>query len=167
MKKSVFGFLLISILFSCKDTKEAKSIKNAVIAKDSVITTDESKITTSEEEFKNEFDILIPQNYRTYDNQNPVTALNNKWIELYQENDEYFLGKPNFKIEKGYSECSGDSLLSILPKKKVLLLMDYPELKTGKVKSIKIEEDKIWPKEKLSFTFGNLNYTLRGEGKGV
>lgn len=165
MKKSVFGFILISILFSCKNTKEEKSGKNTVITKDTVIVASESKNAASEEEFKNEFDILIPQSYRTYDNQNPVTALNEKWIELYQENDEYFLGKSNFKIEKGYSECSGDSVLSILPKKKVLLLMDYPELKTGKVKTVKIEEDKIWPKEKLNFTFGNLNYTLRGEGK--
>lgn len=61
MKKSVFGFLLISILFSCKNTKEEKSGKNTVIAKDTIIVASESKNAASEEEFKNEFDILIPQ----------------------------------------------------------------------------------------------------------
>lgn len=166
MKKNVFAILLVSVLFSCKDVKQEKAADKVVVVKDSVVKTEESESTAvTEEAFKNEFDILIPQTYRIYDNQNPVKALNQKWVELYEENGEFFLGKANFKIEKGYSECSGDSTLSIMPEKKVLLLMDDPKLKTGKIKSLKIERDKIWPKEKMSFTFNNVNYTLRGEGK--
>lgn len=165
MRKIIFSLFLLSFLFSCKDTAKVKAIKNTKIAKDTVIKALENKADIAAEEFKNEFNILIPQNYRTFNNENPVTALNEKWIELYQESGEYFLGKANFKIEKGYSECSGDSVLSILSEKKVLLLMDLPKLKTGKIKSLKIDRDKIWPKEKLSFTFNNLNYTLRGDGK--
>lgn len=166
MKKNIFAILLVSVLFSCKDAKQEKVVENTAAVKDSVVKTEEiEKPAATEEVFKNEFNILIPQNYRTYENENPVKALNQKWVELYQENGEYFLGKANFKIQKGYSECSGDSTLSIIAKKKVLLLLDYPKLKTGKIKSLKIERDKIWPKEKLSFTFNNLIYTLRGEGK--
>ncbi|WP_343695240.1 hypothetical protein [Flavobacterium sp.] len=166
MRKIIFSLFLASILFSCKDTAEKKLVKSSGTAKDTVSkTVAEKENNIEEEEFKNEFNILIPQNYRTFNNQNPVKALNEKWVELYKENEDYFLGKPNYKIEKGYSECSGDSVLSIIPEKKVVLLMDYPQLKTGKIKSLKIDIDKIWPKEKLSFVFNNVNYTLRGEGK--
>jgi hypothetical protein len=166
MRKNIFTVILVSVLFSCKDTKEVKTVKNTVVAKDSVVEIKEKEnVLVNEEEFKNKFNILIPQNYRTYNNENPVTDLNEKWIELYQENGAYFLGKANFKIEKGYSECSGDSTLSIVSQKKVLLLMDLPKLKNGKVTSLKIDKDKIWPKEKVSFVFNKLTYTLRGEGK--
>lgn len=164
MKKNIFALVLISVLFSCKDVKEKKAVKDAVTAKDTVAKADSTE-SPAAEEFKSDFAILIPQNYRTYNDENPVTALNEKWIELYQDNEEYFLSRPNYKIEKGYSECSGDSVLSIVPERKALLLMNDPSLKTGKIKSLKIDKDKIWPKEKLSFNFNNQIYTLRGEGK--
>lgn len=164
MKKNIFALLLVSVLFSCKDTKEIKPVKNTKITKDTLSTTIESKNDFTEEEFKSNFEILIPRSYRTY-GKNPAASLNEKWVDLYEENGEYYLGKANFEIEKGFDECSGDSLLSIMPKNKTVLFIDYPELKTGKVKAVKVKKRKVWPKEKVSFTFNNVNYTLRGEGK--
>lgn len=91
MRKIIFSLFLASILFSCKDTAEKKLVKSSGTAKDTVSkTVAEKENNIEEEEFKNEFNILIPQNYRTFNNQNPVKALNEKWVELYKENEDYF-----------------------------------------------------------------------------
>ncbi|MBF4486387.1 hypothetical protein [Flavobacterium sp. CSZ] len=166
MKNFVFGIVLVTVLFSCNGSKEKKVERKTVIANKAIVkdTLRENEIT-SDEEFKSDFEILLPRSYRTYDKMNPASSLTKNWIELYEDNGEYFLGKADFKIEKGFDECSGDSLQSIISKKKTVVFINYPELKVGKIKSLKIEEDKIWPKEKLSFTFNNDVYTLRAEGK--
>lgn len=166
MKKIILPFLVFSILFSCHGTKE-KTIKKTVHAANKTLvknSVNEGEMVL-EEEFKNDFEILIPRSYRSYDNQNPVTSLSEKWFELYEENGKHYLGKANFKIEKDFDDCSGDSLMIIAPKNKVLVFMDDPELKVGKIESLKIKKSIIWPGEKLSLKFNNLQYDLRGEGK--
>jgi hypothetical protein len=168
MKNFVFGIVLVTVLFSCNGSKEKKVERKTVIANKAIVkdTLRENEIT-SDEEFKSDFEILLPRSYRTYEKINPASSLTKNWIELYEDNGEYFLGKADFKIEKGFDECSGDSLQSIISKKKTVVFINYPELKVGKIKSLKIEEGKIWPKEKLSFTFSNDVYTLRAEGKVI
>jgi hypothetical protein len=166
MKKIVVGIVLISILFSCKDAKEIKTEKTIEVSekpvgKDSI----QEKEVVSDEEFKNDFDILLPRSYRSYEGGNPAASLTKTWIDLYELNGEYYLGKVDFKIEKGFDECSGDSLISIIPKNKSIIFIDYPSLKLGKIKSLKINKDKIWPTEKVTYTFNNINYILRAEGK--
>lgn len=165
MKKNIFAIILLSVLFSCKDNNEKKAVNKSVIAKDTVAKTAENETAVEKEEFKKDFSILLPRTYRTYNDVNEAVSLNEKWVELYEENGQYYLEKAKFKIENGYDECVGDSTKSILPVNKTLIFIDYPELKTGKIKSLKIDVNKIWPKEKLSFTFNNQKYTLRGEGK--
>jgi hypothetical protein len=166
MKKLVVGIAVISIMFACKDSKEIKPEKASRVVKNSVVkdSVPQDEVV-SEEEFKNEFDILIPRTYRTYEGENPVASLTEKWIDLYEENGEYYLGKANFNIEKGFDECSGDSSKSIMPNNKTIVFMDYPELKLGKIKSLKINKNKVWPDEKVTYAFNNVNYTLRAEGK--
>lgn len=166
MKNFIFGIILVSILFSCNGSKEKNikktvSVTNKTPVKDSI---NEGEIV-SEEEFKNDFDILIPRSYRTYDHLNPVSSLTKNWMELDENNGEYFLGKADFEIEKGFDECTGDSLKSISPKNKTIIFMDYPQLKVGKVKSLKINKARIWPKEKVAYTFNGVTYTFRAEGK--
>lgn len=165
MKKIVFGIVLVGVLFSCNGSKEKKADKKVKVANkavvEDVVTNDE--ITTNEKS-KNDFNILLPRSYRTY-NINPASSLTNKWIDLYEDNGEYYLAKADFKIESGFDECSGDSLKSIMPKNKTIIFMDYPSLKPGKIKSLKIVKHKVWPKEKVTYTFNGINYVLRAEGK--
>ena len=166
MKKLVVGIVLISILLSCKDSKEVKIEKTVGVSekpsvKDSVQKEEEVSVV----DFKNDFDILLPRSYRTYEGENPAASLTKAWIDLYEQNGEYYLGKADFKIEKGFDECSGDSLISIIPKNKSIVFMDYSGLKLGKIKSLKINKDKIWPAEEVTYVFNNINYTLRAEGK--
>jgi len=166
MKKIILGIVLISTLCSCNKTQEKKTDKKTDIVKqssekDSVFLNEK----TSDEAFQNDFDILLPRSYRSYEGKNPALALTENWIALYEENGSYYLGKAGFKIDKGFDECSGDSLVSILPNNKAIIFLDNTDLKTGKIKSLKINKEKIWPKEKITFNFNNLDYVLRGEGK--
>ncbi|MCC9073411.1 hypothetical protein LNQ49_17690 [Flavobacterium sp. F-65] len=166
MKKLIIGIALISIVFSCKDSKEIKTAKATevvvkAVSKDSV----KQNEVVSDEDFKSDFDILLPRSYRSYGAENPAASLTEKWIDLYEQNGEYYLGKADFKTEKGFDECSGDSLISIISKNRTIIFMDYPGLKFGKIKSLKIEKNKVWPKEKATYLFNNVSYTLRAEGK--
>ena len=43
--------------------------------------------------------------------------------------------------------------------------MDLSKLKLGEINSLKIDKNKIWPKEKISFKFNDIEYFLRAEGK--
>lgn len=165
MKKIVFGIVLVSVFFSCNNSKEKNADKNVkvtnkAVAKDSV----QENEVTADKKNKSDFDILLPRSYRTYE-VNPAASLTDKWIDLYENNGEYYLAKADFKIEKGFDECSGDSLQSIIPKNKTIVFMDYPGLKLGKIKSLKIVKHKVWPKEKVTYTFNGINYVLRAEGK--
>ncbi|MCV9926485.1 hypothetical protein OIU83_02390 [Flavobacterium sp. LS1R49] len=166
MKNLITGIFLLSVLVSCKDSKEVKGEKAIEVVEKSVIKDSlrQDKVV-SNGDFKNDFDILLPRSYRSSEGKNSATSLNKKWIDLYEQNGEYYLGKASFKIEKGFDECTGDSLKSIVSKNKTIIFMDYPSLKLGKIKSLKIEEDKVWPDEKVTFVFNNVNYILRAEGK--
>lgn len=166
MKKVIVGIVLIPLMFSCKDVKEIKTVKvpEAVVKSTTKDSLKQNEVI-SDEEFKEDFGILLPRSYRTYNDENPVGSLTDKWVDLYEKNGEYYLGKASFEIEKGFDECSGDSLVSINSKNKTILFMDYPSLKSGKIKSLKIDKNKVWPKEKVTYTFNNVSYILRAEGK--
>lgn len=165
MKRLVFGIILSLLFVSCKNDADTKAIKKNVVKKQNIQPTGNESEIAAEEDFKNDFDILLPRSYRTYENENDASALNEKWMELYEENGQYYIGKANFTIEKDFDECSGDSLLSIIPKNKTLIYINNPELKPGKIEYLKIDKNKIWPKEKLIVTFNKQHYTLEGEGK--
>lgn len=136
MKKITVGIVLISVMLSCKDVKEIKAAPiNEVVTKSTAKDTVKKSEVVSDEEFKEDFGILLPRSYRVYNEESPIASLTDKWVDLYQKNGAYYLGKPDFEIEKGFDECSGDSLVSIDSKNKTLLLMDYPGLKSGKITS--------------------------------
>lgn len=166
MKKMAIGIVLISVVLSCKDAKEIKTTTtNEVIEKSSAKDSIKKNDVFSDEEFKEGFGILLPRSYRVYNEESPIASLTDKWVDLYQKNGAYYLGKPDFEIEKGFDDCSGDSLVSINSRNNTMLLMDYPGLKLGKIKSFKIDKNKVWPNEKVTYVFNNVSYTLRAEGK--
>ena len=158
---------MFSILISCNNSKEVKT--EETIEVEDTLTVEEvapkEEIFEEEMEFKNDFDVLIPRTYRDWEGKNEANSLTKNWIDLYEKNGKYFLGKADFKLESGYSECSGDSTKAIISKNKTLLFMDLSKLKLGEINSLKIDKNKIWPKEKISFKFNDIEYFLRAEGK--
>ncbi|TPG42278.1 hypothetical protein [Flavobacterium pectinovorum] len=170
MKKITLGIVLVLGLFSCNKSEGKKADKKAdkkiqIVTKTPVIDSLEKVETLSNDESLNDFETLLPVAYQTYKGKNPVSSLTEKWVDLYKQNGEYYLGKPDFKIENYTDDCSGAPLKVINSKKETLLFLDYPELKFGKINFIKTEKSKFWPKEKKNFTFNNINYTLRAEGE--
>lgn len=162
MKQLFFSLFLLSILVSCNNSKEIKKEEIVKIPDTSSVV----EIVPNEEiEFKNDFDILLPRSYRNWEGKNEANSLTKNWIDLYEKNGKYYLGKADFKLESGYDECIGDSTKIIESKNKTMLFMDSKDLKLGEIKSLKINKNKIWPKEKMSFTFNSVEYFLRAEGK--
>lgn len=167
MKKLFLSLFLVSVLISCKDSKEIKKEEIVEVSDTSSV----KEIVAIEEtfedelEFKNDFDILLPRSYRNWEGKNPANSLTKNWIDLYEKNGKYYLGKADFKLESGFDECVGDSTKIIESKNKTLLFIDSPQLKLGEIKSLKIDKNKIWPKEKISFIFNNVSYFLRAEGE--
>lgn len=172
MKKIFFILFIASVLISCKDSKAIEKEEKVEVADTLSVeetTSKESipKAETSEEEveFKNDFEILLASQYRDWEGKNKANSLTKDWVDLYEKSGRYYLGKADFKLENGYSECTGDSTKVLNSKYKTVLFMDFPELKLGEIKSLKIEKNKVWPKQKISFAFNNVEYFLRAEGE--
>lgn len=165
MKKGIIFLSTLIVLFSCKDqTKQAERQKNNGKKENHP----NSKITepkTVIERTDDTFEILIPKEYRDQGEENEVNILTKNWLDLYPKDGKYYLGKTNYSIIRGFSECSGDSTKIINSKNNSILLMNSPQLALGEVKTVTIKKNKIWPKEKLKFHFENEEYTLHAEGK--
>lgn len=167
MKQLFFSLFLLSILVSCNNSKEVKKEEIVEITDTSAVkeVAPKKEIVEEEIDFKNDFDILLPRSYRNWEGKNEANSINKNWIDLYEKNGKYYLGKADFKLESGYDECIGDSTRIIESKNKTMVFMDLKDLKLGEIKSLNITKNKIWPKEKTTFTFNNLDYFLRAEGK--
>ena len=166
--KNIFFFIFMALIFiSCNNSKEIKKEEVTEIPDTSSV----EEIAPIEEsfeeevEFKNNFDILLLRSYRDWEGKNEANSLTKNWIDLNKKGDKYFLSKADYKRKSDYDPCTGDSTKVIESKNKTLLFMDFPELKLGEIKSLKISKKKIWPKEKTSFTYNDIEYFLRAEGK--
>lgn len=166
MKKTILTFLSFVMIISCKDKAQEtpkKSVQHQKEVQSNKKSTDPelNPVEKTTEDFK----ILLPKEYRDLGKENEVNELTNNWLDVYQKNGKYYVGKANYTIARGFSECSGDSTRIINSKNNTILLIGNSSLTVGEVKTVKIEKNKIWPKEKLKFHFGNKEYTLRAEGK--
>lgn len=110
--------------------------------------------------------ILTPSTYNDYYGKKALDKLSNYWIELYTENNKVYLNKPKYTKKRGYSECSGDSLTSIISKRKTLLYINDLSLKTSDkaIESISFPSKTLWPDNKFSFNFNNNEYTIKASG---
>lgn len=169
--KILICFFTFFIFISCDTSKEVKKNKaktstdtviNEKITKKTVLS-DEEK-TLIEKKIKKKVDILLPGQYRDWDNNNPVNSLTKDWIDLHQKNGKYYLDKVDYTISRGFSECSGDSTKIVESRKNTMLFINKSNLKLGEINSLKFKKSKIWPKEKISFIFKNIEYILRAEG---
>lgn len=156
-------------VISCEKQEEIKThvtIKPSVFPKNKVKKNNEIYETSNSDlNFVKPFKILLPREYRDWENKNPANALSDKWVDLYQKNGKYYLGKPDYTIKRSYSECSGDSTQIISSKNKTLLFINQSPLKFGEVKNLEFDKNKIWPGEKLSFKYNDNEYLIRAEGK--
>lgn len=164
MNSLTFTFAVI-LLFSCSNTPKNNRMEAGQTIES---VSQENEIRPIEEQLpatnNNEFTILLPGEYRDWEGENAVNELTKDWFHLYQKDGEYYLGKSEYSIQRGYSECSGDSTKILNAKKNTLLFIDGPNLESGEISTLKIKKNKIWPNENFKFKFGDTDYTLRAEG---
>lgn len=158
----------IFILISCKNSPEPERITDTILDTSSVIEEKDKVIAIENnvgEEGGNDIEILLPTRYRDWENKNAADNLTGNWIELYEKNGIYFLGKADYSIERGFDECSGDSTKTITTKNKTLILLEDNLLKLGEVETAKFSKNKVWPTESVTIHFNDVDYSLRAEGK--
>ncbi|MNJ84626.1 hypothetical protein D3C87_20840 [compost metagenome] len=158
--------LMTLILVSCNNSTKPKVEKKTVpIEQVPEKPTGKSSVEeTLKEDPEPGFEILLPSTYRDWEGKNPANNLTKDWMDLYEKKGKYYLGKADFSIEGGYSECSGDSTKTIESKNKTLLLIKHTGLKQGEVNAVKLNKIKIWPGEKMAFKYNGIGYLLRAEG---
>lgn len=165
MMKIITTFLCALVFSSCSDSIGMK--KSKMVHSKAIDSKENEPISTNEEVSvgsETGFEILLPTNYRDWENKNPVNNLTKDWVDLFEKAGRYYLGKANFTIERGYSECSGDSTQILESKNKTLLFIKSPNLKLGDLNSIQFKKNKIWPGEKVAFNYLDRDYFLRAEG---
>ncbi|WP_407401631.1 hypothetical protein [Chryseobacterium sp.] len=165
MKK--IGLLAILSLLSCKQETKNETTTTTTQVSDTISITKPADSTKVIDLVKaeQEINILLPRGYRTYDKYNPANDLKKNWVELNVRNGNYSIEKAHYTIKNDFDECSGDSLKVIIPKNKTLLYLDSKKLSLGNITSLPIKKDKIWPKDKTSFSFNGTEYFLRAEGQ--
>lgn len=165
-----FGFFLLKNKEEVAPTREMVT-QNTNPSLDSVsVQNNEQSVVNPEEEKplqtdENQIAILLPFHYRISEDENPTQAISPNWMELYKENETYFLDKARYKLKDGFDECADVPTISIVKNREALLFIDYPKLQKGKIPNLSIEKDEIYPNEKVSFVFNNVKYTLSGKGK--
>lgn len=164
MKKIILLVFASLFFLACKEEKKVKQNPNNVKEQAVTPAVVQNAKPEVEEEFISDFDILIPTTYRDWEGKNPAKKLNQEWVDLFFNGKSYELGKAKFNLENGYDECSGDSTQTINSQNKTLLYLNLPELKLGKIQSVSLKKNKIWPKEKYTFEFNSVEYQLRAEG---
>ena len=167
MKLTLYIFAVF-LFISCKNSNDEKEIQTKSNEAQIIVSEETEQLPNEvviEEDFVNDFDILLPTQYRDWENKNEVDNLTKKWIDLNKKQGKYYLSQADYTIERGYSECSGDSTKIVNSKYKTLLLLNNSSLELGEINTIKIKKNKIWPKEKSTFKFGATEYTFRAEGK--
>ena len=166
MKNTLFILAFFTLLF-CKKPAEVEKVTGEITDTMSIVFEENEVIPIEnniQEKEENDFEILLPSRYRDWENANAADVLNQSWIELYEKNGKYFLGQADYKITRGFDECSGDSTKTIETKKKTLILLQENQLKLGEIETVAFVKNKIWPTEKMTFSFNQVNYTLRAEG---
>lgn len=164
--KLITNILLVLIVLSCENPKE----KNPLVTsetKEHITNNADEKTSNKQSDVVEigEIEILLPMNYRDQEDGNQASVLTKNWLALVQKNGKFHLEKAKYTAERGYDGCTGDSTINIETKNKAILLLENSGLKEGEVNSVKLTKTMIWPKEKLSFTFENQQYTLRAKGK--
>lgn len=111
-----------------------------------------------------EVEILLPFPYRIYDC-DPTESIDSTWMELYVENDTFFIDNADFSIIEGMDDCSGYPTKTIQTERNTLVFFNIPTLKAGRVNNIEVEQKRVWPNEQIQIVFDNTSYQLRAEGE--
>lgn len=116
---------------------------------------------------ENSYKILLPSTYRDWENENPVDYLNKKWLSLYTTNSKYYINKADYTIQRGYSECSGDSTKTIITQNKTLIYIKNIDINYGEIYHQNISKTRIWPGETVTYNYNNTEYKIRAEGEYI
>jgi len=110
--------------------------------------------------------LLLPIKYCDQNNKNRADNIDENWLEFNKNNNKYYLSKANYTIERDDQLCSCKDSTSIIKRiNKTLFYINDSKMKLGEITSVEIIKDKIWPTEKTSLKFNNIEYNIRAEGK--
>lgn len=91
----------------------------------------------------------------------------NNFIGLFYKDGLYYLKPEKISFADSYSECTGDSTLSLVSEARFLFL-NFIDYNKNQIQSILSEGKEMLPNEKFTFDFGNKQYELEAFGeKGI
>lgn len=161
MIKLVIQFLLCSLLLGCSMSNTSR-LKYST--SNSIETVSKKDIVSNRNQKSSSIEILLPFTYRLFEGDNPTKKMNNNWLDLYCVEGEYFIDNVRYSIIKDKDECSGLDTRTIESKRKTLLFINNVKLLKGKIQSLAISKDILFPDEQISFDFASKHYILRAEG---
>lgn len=111
-------------------------------------------------------EILLPSTYYSDDSANTVDKLSPYWVELYKEQDSFYIDNTKFTTQTGFNECTGDSLISIITERKSFLFINDLSLANTfkKINYVKVPNKMLWQKDEFSFKFNDKDYTIKVSG---
>jgi uncharacterized protein (TIGR02145 family) len=145
---------------------EAEDKKTVVIEKSTEPCNEDKRNAIANEE-KDIVDILLPSFYGLFDecDLNPAKKINNSWVSLYKDSTEsYYIKQADYYIGDGFDDCNGVSTKDLRSKDDVVLFMNLPHIKKGKIDHVKISQKGILPNDTMRFEFNGISYYFRATG---
>lgn len=115
---------------------------------------------------RNDVEILIPASYRGAKLVDYNKMYSENWFDFYYEKG-YYLKSAVVNLESSFDDCSGDSTLCISSGRNSILMIKGLSPKSNKIRSVKLNKERVWVGEKFTFTFNSQSYTLTGEGTTI
>ncbi len=117
-------------------------------------------------DFRNEkVNIFIDGMYRGSEPSEFASMLLEDWYDLLKDEStgEFVLEKSQITVAKEYDDCLMDSTTFVSSRNAILMIKGI-SAKDQKIKSFVPEVTAIQPGKKLTFTFNDIEYTLRADG---
>ena len=165
--KSLFFLLsFCMILLSCTDKKPvSQAQESSVQQEDSVFVKKVDSVKVAKKT-PITYKILVPFNYRLC---NPDTIINQNWVELYKEGNDYYVGKARYSIEMREDACSSTIPTYLSEKRNTILFVNQLPIKKGKVKVADVvfsDSTYLEPGSVRNFTFAGKHYKLTATAQG-
>lgn len=105
-----------------------------------------------------EVEILLPFPYRIYDC-DLTESIDSTWMELYVENDTFFIDNADFSIIEGMDDCSGYPTKTIQTERNTLVFLTYRRSKREGSIILRLNKSVFGPmsKSKLCLTTPLIN----------
>ncbi len=109
--------------------------------------------------------IILPGAYRIWEEADDLARnMKGEWLELVLDQSKLVIEPITLIFENGFDACAGIKTTALKCQHNSLMSTQVSMLKQGVYKATTLINDRVWPNDKVDFTFNGQPYQLQGFG---